>query len=80
MLAADGRLPITRSATSPRRWMPPRRGRSSAGKGGPMAAQISANSPCTSATAGPAISTPVSRHGATVAEPTQASPTHSPDT
>ena len=65
MLAAAGLLPMTRSATSPRRGSDALDGCSSAGSGGPMTAQTSPNSACTSATAGPRISTPVSRHGAT---------------
>ena len=82
MPAAAGRVPTTRSATVPaagdRLARRPSRRRAAAR---PIAAQISANSPSTSATAGPRISTPVSRHGSTLAgSPAQASPTHSPDT
>ncbi len=62
MAAVAGVLPMTRSATSPQRGTDWRGGRSSSGSGAPpLAAQISANVSCTSATAGPRISTPPGR-------------------
>jgi hypothetical protein len=80
MPAAAGRVPTTRRATVPAWSIEARVGTSSFGSGAPMAVQISENSAWTSATAGPRISTPVSRHGSTAEVPAQALPTHNPDT